>query len=326
MKKCLILLCLLTMGLVGCKINNGRYLYYYGIDEMCKEAEHVFIAKVTDVEAESEDNSVQANRKQIIFNAIVSENLKGDYGVGQEVEDRVNLLYKDFVKPGKTYLFLTGIPNLIENGKLDYYPDANLYEAVEITESGDLNIYRLKEIKELTGRTTAHLEPEPKSLDEIRDLFRSDSVEEITSTFPENISSTENVTSEQLTENYNNFKQTVDSIQADKINKIIMVEYVQGRGTAYSLENEKIIKRWISIIKKLEFSSKPFVSTVGLGYEIDVYEENKKIFLGTWLDKWVYNITNLDTIIYIENYDELRLEIEQLKEDTKAYGKIVDLP
>ena len=326
MKKCLILLCLLTMGLVGCKINNGRYLYYYGIDEMCKEAEHVFIAKVIDVEAESEDNSVQANRKQIIFNAIVSENLKGDYGVGQEVEDRVNLLYKDFVKPGNTYLFLTGIPNLIENGKLDYYPDANLYEAVEITESGDLNIYRLKEIKELTGRTTAHLKPEPKSLDEIRDLFRSDSVEKITSTFPENISSTENVTSEQLTENYNNFKQTVDSIQADKINKIIMVEYVQGRGTAYALENEKIIKRWISIIKKLEFSSKPFVSTVGLGYEIDVYEENKKIFLGTWLDKWVYNITNLDTIIYIENYDELRLEMEQLKEDTKAYGKIVDLP
>ncbi len=326
MKKCLILLCLLTMGLVGCKINNGRYLYYYGIDEMCKEAEHVFIAKVIDVEAESEDNSVQANRKQIIFNAIVSENLKGDYGVGQEVEDRVNILYKDFVKPGNTYLFLTGIPNLIESGKLDYYPDANLYEAVEITESGDLNIYRLKEIKELTGRTTAHLEPEPKSLDEIRDLFRSDSVEKITSTFPENISSTENVTSEQLTENYNNFKQTVDSIQADKINKIIMVEYVQGRGTAYALENEKIIKRWISIIKKLEFSSKPFVSTVGLGYEIDVYEENKKIFLGTWLDKWVYNITNLDTIIYIENYDELRLEIEQLKEDTKAYGKIVDLP
>ena len=152
MKKCLILLCLLTMGLVGCKINNGRYLYYYGIDEMCKEAEHVFIAKVIDVEAESEDNSVQANRKQIIFNAIVSENLKGDYGVGQEVEDRVNLLYKDFVKPGNTYLFLTGIPNLIESGKLDYYPDANLYEAVEITESGDLNIYRLLENNRLTSK------------------------------------------------------------------------------------------------------------------------------------------------------------------------------
>ena len=30
----------------------------------------------------------------------------------------------------------------------------------------------LEEIKELTGRTTAHLGPEPKSLDEIRELFR----------------------------------------------------------------------------------------------------------------------------------------------------------
>ena len=170
MKKCLILLCLLTMGLVGCKINNGRYLYYYGIDEMCKEAEHVFIAKVTDVEAESEDNSVQANRKQIIFNAIVSENLKGDYSVGQEIEDKVDILYKDFVKPGKNYLFLTGIPDTI--GHFAYYPKANLYEAVEITESGDINIYRLKEIKELIAKTPSCLVPEPKSLDEIRELFR----------------------------------------------------------------------------------------------------------------------------------------------------------
>ena len=105
-----------------------------------------------------------------------------------------------------------------------------------------------------------------------------------------------------------------------------MVEYVQGKGTAYSLENKQTIKRWISIIKKLEFSSEPFVGTAGLGYEIDVYEGEKKYYIGTWMDKWVYNITNLDTIIYIENYDELRPEIEQLKEDTKTYGKIVDLP
>ena len=154
----------------------------------------------------------------------------------------------------------------------------------------------------------------------------SNSVEKSSSAFSQNISSAESVSSEQLTENYNNFKQTVDSIQADKISKIIMVEYVQGKGTAYSLENEQTVKRWISIIKKLKFSSKPFVGVAGLGYEIDVYEGEKKYYLGTWMDKWVYNITNLDTIIYIENYDELRPEIEQLKEDTKTYGKIVDLP
>ena len=339
-----------------------NYTHYYGINVMCNVAEHVFIAKVTDVEAESAGSIPNPNRKQISFNAIVSENLKGDYGVGQKVEDKVNILYKDFVKPGKTYLFLTGIPDTI--GHFAYYPKANLYEAVEITESGDLNIYRLEVIKELITKTPSYLAHEPKSLDEIRDLFHPDSVEESSSAFdsieenssafsentssmesvsseqlpeyhdsissssafPKNISSAESVFSEQLTENYNNFKQTVDSIQADKISKIIMVEYVQGKGTAYSLENKQTIKRWISIIKKLEFSSEPFVGTAGLGYEIDVYEGEKKYYIGTWMDKRVYKITNLDTIIYIENYDELRPEIEQLKEDTKTYGKIVDLP
>ena len=146
------------------------YTYYYGINVMCNVAEHVFIANVTDVEAELAGSIPNPNRKQISFNAIVSENLKGDYSVGQEIEDKVDILYKDFVKPGKNYLFLTGIPDTI--GHFAYYPKANLYEAVEITESGDINIYRLKEIKELIAKTPSCLVPEPKSLDEIRELFR----------------------------------------------------------------------------------------------------------------------------------------------------------
>ena len=145
------------------------YTYYYGINVMCNVAEHVFIANVTDVEAELAGSVPNPNRKQISFNAIVSENLKGDYSVGQEIGDKVDILYKDFVKPGKTYLFLTGIPDTISH--FAYYPKANLYEAVEITESGDINIYRLKEIKELIAKTPSCLVPEPKSLDEIRKLF-----------------------------------------------------------------------------------------------------------------------------------------------------------
>ena len=159
-----------------------------------------------------------------------------------------------------------------------------------------------------------------------KNLPDSNSVEKSSSSFSENVSSTKSVTSKELTENYDNFKKTVEAMQADKISKIIMVEYVQGNGTAYSLENEGVIKRWFSIIKKLKYSSKPFKSAVGLGYEINVYEGGKRYYLGTWLDEWVYNITSNDTIIYIENYDELKSEIEQLKKDTKAYSKIVDLP
>ena len=64
----------------------------------------------------------------------------------------------------------------------------------------------------------------------------------------------------------------------------------------------------------------------GSGNMIDVYEGEKGYFLGSWMGSHIFSITDNDTIICIENYDELMPEIEQLRKDTKSHGKIVDLP
>ncbi len=119
------------------------------------------------------------------------------------------------------------------------------------------------------------------------------------------------VTKAELEKTYNDFTKLINSLNAEKIEKIEISSSFPELVPCTTTEKE-IISQWVSLLKKMEITSKTFEPVNGLGYGMDVYCNGKQESIGGFMLPYIYTSSNR-TMLYCENYDELKQEFEDLK-------------
>lgn len=178
-KKKNILLLICAMILFGsCKPDNlsGSGFAYYSIQDVYLSSEHVYTGTLLRFGETSKKLQFPDNTHEYDYISVkvkVIKKYKGSVEETTEIEDWIPAAYEQFLTEGNKYLFMTGMQKLksITGNEVEYIPQFNLYDAVEIDSNNQLTVFNLAEAEKKCQSSVHYLPPPPHTLQDAEESF-----------------------------------------------------------------------------------------------------------------------------------------------------------